>query len=66
MEFFFPASAPLQKLRPVSGTITIDSVKGQDDDKRYRLQRVVGKVDGTFVDKSFVEHSVKGTFEYVR
>lgn len=65
-EFFFPKSAPFKHLRPVSGTITLDSVQGREEGKRYRLERAKGQIEGTFVDKSGAEHRVEGTFDYVR
>ncbi|QDV09697.1 hypothetical protein Poly30_52560 [Planctomycetes bacterium Poly30] len=66
MEFFLPESEPFQHLRPVSGTLTIETVKGKEEQKRYRLERVTGRIEGQFMDKAFTEHRVEGTFEYVR
>ncbi|MFT6107312.1 MAG: hypothetical protein ACJA2W_000216 [Planctomycetota bacterium] len=65
-EFFFPESAAVRELRPVSGTLTVEEVDGRDDDGRYRLMGTSGRFEGQFADASGAQHQVMGEFEYVR
>ncbi len=65
-EIFFPDSESLGKLSPLSGTLTVDSVDGTEDDGRYRLQRAEGHASGQFRDSTGTEHAVEIEFVYVR
>lgn len=65
-EVFFPASVPIGKLRPISGSIELTAVEGRDVDGRYRLLKVEGTGEGQFFDAASVEHTVQIEFEYVR
>lgn len=65
-EIFFPDSVPYDKLRPLSGTLTVDSVDGSEDSGRYRLQRAEGHVSGRFRDSAGTERAVEIEFVYNR
>ena len=65
-EIFFPDSVPFGKLRPLSGTLTVDSVDGSEDSGRYRLQRAEGHVTGEFRDSAGTERAVDIEFVYNR
>ena len=65
-EVFFPDSEALGMLKPLSGTLTVDSVDGQEVEGRYRLQRAAGHASGQFRDSAGTEHAVEIEFVYVR
>ena len=65
-EVFFPDSHPFSKLSPLSGTLTLDSVDGREDNGRYRLQRAAGHGQGLFRDSAGAEHTVELEFIYRR
>ena len=65
-EVFFRAEAPFKHLEPVSGTLTVDSVDGRAEGKSFRMERVRGRVEGTFRDEASVEHEISGSFDYRR
>ena len=66
LEVFFPDSEALGKLSPLSGTLTVDSADGTEDEGRYRLQRATGHASGQFRDSTGAEHAVEIEFIYVR
>lgn len=66
VELFFPDSSPLGILRPMSGTLTVESVDGSEDKGRYRLQRASGSISGQFKDEAGAELQVEIEFIYRR
>ena len=65
-EIFFPESETFGMLRPKSGTLTVDSVEGNEDSGRYQLRQASGHGSGQFTDEEGAEHSVEYEFTYRR